>query len=161
MVVTSGTRTRASGARRRAPEDGIADGPVGTLRGAVLMLARRMRHQQPDGELSPSELAVLGRVGRMGPVTPGVLARCEHVQPPSMTRIVEHLMDRGLVRRDPDPADRRQVLISRTPAGDELASQIVLLRTAWLAAQFDKLDPTDRDAITAAAPALRRLAELT
>ena len=70
-------------------------------------------------------------------------------------------MERGLVRRDPDPADRRQVLISRTPAGDELASQILLLRTAWLAAQFDRLDSADRDAITAAAPALRRLAELT
>ncbi|MGH3183340.1 MAG: MarR family winged helix-turn-helix transcriptional regulator [Streptosporangiaceae bacterium] len=168
MGVDSGTPARAGSDRRSGtnagipePADGIADGPVGTLRAAVLVLARRMRYQQADGELSPSEAAVLGRVGRMGPVTPVVLARCEHVQPPSMTRILERLMARGLVRRDPDPADRRQVLISRTPAGDELARQILLLRTAWLAGQFDRLDRADRDAITSAAPALRRLAELT
>lgn len=137
-----------------------ADATLDTLRAAVIVLARRMRSQQADGELSPSETAVLGRIGRMQPVTPAVLARCEHVQPPSMTRILDHLTTRGLVRRDRDPADQRQVLISRTPEGDDLVHQIRQLRTAWLAAQFDRLDRTDRDAIKAAAGALQRLAEL-
>ncbi|TWP33534.1 MarR family winged helix-turn-helix transcriptional regulator [Leekyejoonella antrihumi] len=140
--------------------DGIADGTVGELRAAVLILARRMRHQQAEGTLSPSEASVLGRVGRMGPVTPATLARCEHVQPPSMTHILDRLAARGLVRRHRDLDDRRQLLVSRTAAGDELAEEIRALRTEWLACQFDQLNSTDRAAITAAAPALRRLAEL-
>src|SRR6185437_16086563 len=110
MRVASAMRARAgsdsrdrTGAGIPGSADGIADGPVGTLRAAVLVLDRRMRCQQAGGELSPSEAAVLGRVGRMGPVTRMVLARCEHVQPP-VTCILERLMARGPVRRNPDPA---------------------------------------------------------
>lgn len=117
-----------------------------------------MRRQQADDELSPSEAAVLGRVGRMGPVTPMVLAHCEDVQPP-VTCILERLMGHGLVRRNPDPADRRQVLISRTPAGHGLARHIRPSRT-WLAGQSGGSDRAGRDAITCAAPVLR-LAVLT
>lgn len=147
-------------AGRRASPDGIADGTVGDLRAAVLVLARRMRYQQADGGLSPSEAAVLGRIGRMAPVTPATLARCEHVQPPSMANTLERLVARGLVRKHRDTDDRRQVLISRTAAGDALAEELRALRTEWLAHHFDRLDDADRQAITAAAPALRRLADL-
>ncbi len=154
------TGDQVTGTGETSSPDGIADGPVGTLRAAVLILARRMRQQQSEGTLSSADAAALGRVGRMGPVTPATLARCEHVTPPSMGHILQGLIDRGLVRRERDPDDRRQVLISRTPAGDELAEQIRRERTEWLACQYDRLDDADRAAIAAATPALRRLAEL-
>ena len=133
---------------------------VAGLRGAVLILARRLRHQQAGDELSPSESAVMGRVGRAGPMTPGQLAKSEHVQPPSMTRIIERLEARGFLRRDPDPTDRRQVFVSRTPAGDDFVERSRAVRTAWLTQQLGKLDPADQAAIAAAASALTRLAEL-
>ena len=159
MRARAGSDSRdRTGAGIPGSADGIADGPVGTLRAAVLVLDRRMRCQQAGGELSPSEAAVLGRVGRMGPVTRMVLARCGHVQPP-VTCILERLMARGPVRRNPDPAYRRQVLISRTQAGGGLARHIRLSRT-WLAGQSGRPDRPGRDAITCAAPALR-LAVLT
>ncbi len=153
---------RPAGRRSRSVSEGVGvDASLDKLRSALLVLSRRMRYEQEvDDELSPSETAVLGRVGRMQPVTPAVLARCEHVQPPSMTRILERLAAKGLVRRDRDPADQRQVLISRTPAGDELVDRIRQMRTAWLAAHFDRLSRADRDAIKTAAGALQRLAEL-
>src|SRR5881398_293013 len=96
---------------------------VAALRGAVLILARRLRHQQAGDELSPSEAAVMGRVGRTGPMTPGQLAKSEHVQPPSMTRIIERLEARGFLLRTPDPHDRRQVLVSRTDAGNQFVER--------------------------------------
>ena len=141
----------------------LRDGPadeVAVLRGAVLILARRLRHQQAGDELSPSEAAVLGRIGRAGPMTPGQLARSEHVRPPSMTRIIERLEGRGYLRRDPDPADRRQVLVSRTELGSEFVERSRAIRTAWLAEQLGKLGAEDQELLTAAAPALSRLAEL-
>jgi len=139
-------------------DESVAD--VAALRGAVLILARRLRHQQAGDELSPSESAVLGRVGRAGPMTPGQLAKSEHVQPPSMTRIIERLEARGYLRRDPDPADRRQVLVFRTAEGDAFAERSRAVRTTWLTAQVGKLQPEDRILIAGATRSLARLADL-
>lgn len=138
----------------------VAVEDVAAVRGAVLILARRLRHQQAGDELSPSEAAVMGRVGRAGPMTPGQLARSEHVQPPSMTRIIERLETRGFLRRTPDPGDRRQVLVSRTDAGNDFVERSRAVRTAWLTQQMAKLEPDDQSSIAAAAAALTRLAEL-
>jgi DNA-binding MarR family transcriptional regulator len=135
------------------------DQTIPTLRAALLVLSRRMRYRQASDDISSSEAAVLGRLGR-GPQTPGQLAKAEHVRPPSMTRTIERLEERGYVRREADPNDGRQVLVFRTPAGDEFAQRSRELRTAWLAGQFDKLDPHDQRAIRDAAEALRRLSDL-
>jgi DNA-binding MarR family transcriptional regulator len=135
-----------------------ADLTIATLRAAVLVLSRRMRYHQASDDISTSETAVLARLGR-GPTTPSQLAKAEHVRPPSMTRTIERLEDRGYVRRESHPDDGRQVLVSRTTAGDEFIRRSRDLRTAWLAAHFDSLDPADQDALRGAADALRRLSE--
>lgn len=152
------------GAQPQSVDDGsatqVSGDDVAALRGAVLILARRLRHQQAGDELSPSESAVMGRIGRGGPMTPGQLAKSEHVQPPSMTRIIERLEARGFLRRDPDPTDRRQVFVSRTAAGDDFVDRSRAVRTAWLTQQLGKLPADDQRAIATAAAALTRLAEL-
>lgn len=146
-----------------APEgsvtDPTVDATIPTLRTAVLVLSRRMRYQQASDDVSSAEAAVLGRLGA-GPRTPGQLAKAEHVRPPSMTRTIERLEDRGYVRREADPQDGRQILVFRTPAGDAFANRSRELRTAWLAGQFDKLDPADQRVLKRAAEALRRLSDL-
>ncbi|QNK83369.1 MarR family winged helix-turn-helix transcriptional regulator [Nakamurella sp. PAMC28650] len=142
------------------PTAEVSGEDISALRGAVLILARRLRHQQAGDELSPSESAVMGRVGRAGPMTPGQLARSEHVQPPSITRIIERLEARGFLRRDPHPADRRQVLVSRTAEGDHFVELSRKVRTAWLTQQVGRLDLADQHLIAQAAGALSRLADL-
>ncbi|CAM5671170.1 hypothetical protein SFUMM280S_02385 [Streptomyces fumanus] len=52
------------------------------------------------------------------------LARKEHVQPPSMTRIVALLEAKGLVRLEPHPEDRRQKVVTQTEQA------VVMLRRA-------------------------------
>jgi DNA-binding MarR family transcriptional regulator len=144
----------------------IDEETVAALRAAVMVLARRLRYQlagdQLDGgdDLSATELAVLGRVGRCGPMTPGQLARAEHVRPPSMTKVIESLEGRGLLRRELHPTDGRQYLVSRTEAAEAFVEASRKLRTAWLADHVGKLSETDQQAIAAATAALGRLAEL-
>jgi homoprotocatechuate degradation regulator HpaR len=46
-------------------------------------------------------------------------ARCL-IQPPSLSRTVPALAERGLVNRESHPDDRRRFLVSLTPAGREL-----------------------------------------
>jgi DNA-binding MarR family transcriptional regulator len=134
---------------------------VAVLRAAVLVLARRLRYQVAgDDVLSATELAVLGRIGRCGPMTPGQLAKAEHMQPPSMTKVIESLEGRGMLRREPHPTDGRQYLVSRTETAEVFVEESRQLRTAWLASHLAGLSAPDRRAIAAAAPALARLAEL-
>ncbi|MEV8327992.1 MarR family transcriptional regulator, partial [Kitasatospora sp. NPDC056731] len=61
---------------------------INQLRSSTMRLSRRLKHQRVEESLSPTEMGVLGTLARCGKATPGELARKEHVQPPSMTRIV-------------------------------------------------------------------------
>jgi DNA-binding MarR family transcriptional regulator len=133
---------------------------VRTLRTAVLVLARRLRNQAVPGELSATEVEVLFRLAHRGDLTPGQLARAEHVQPPSMTRVLERLHERGLVDRRAHPGDGRQVLVEITAAGRAVTQDVRETRTAWLHRQFARLEEPERSAIAAAADALARLAAL-
>ncbi|MEV0680276.1 MarR family transcriptional regulator [Actinosynnema sp. NPDC050436] len=53
----------------------------------------------------------LALVGRHGPMTAGDLAKRINLTPGAVTGVVDRLERAGLARRDPDPADRRRVLV--------------------------------------------------
>jgi DNA-binding MarR family transcriptional regulator len=133
---------------------------VNSLRGAVMRLSRRLRHQRVDETLSPTEMSVLGTLARCGSATPGELARKEHVQPPSMTRIVAMLEAKGLVRREPHPEDRRQVVVSRTEQAEAILAESRERRNAWLAQLTEGLTDEERAVLRQAAPVLEKLAHL-
>ena len=133
---------------------------VSELRGAVMRLSRRLRHQRVDESLSPTEMAVLATLARCGSATPGELARKEHVQPPSMTRIVAMLEAKGLVHREPHPEDRRQVVVSRTEQADAMLAESRIKRNAWLAQLAEGLTDEERAILRQAAPVLEKLAHL-
>ena len=84
-------------------------------------------------------------------MTPGVLAEKERVRPPSMTRVIGSLCEQGLVARMAHPDDRRQVLVSVSPAGVELLSAERRASQEWLTERLDKLEPEQREALLTAA----------
>lgn len=129
------------------------------LRFAVLRLARRLRGQRTDESLSLSQMAVLATLQSDGPLCPGELANRERVRPPSMTRTVALLEEKGLVRRSPHPSDRRQSVVSLTESGRSLLIADRKRRDAWLARRLGELSPADLAALRAAVPVLTRLAE--
>jgi DNA-binding MarR family transcriptional regulator len=144
---------------------------VNSLRAAVLRLSRRLRHaallpgpgggtDRPEEQLSPAEMSVLGVLVRCGPATPGELARKEHVQPPSMTRIVALLEGKRLVRREPHPQDRRQVVVTQTEQAMEILQESRRRRNIWLAELASGLTEQEWRTLREAAPVLERLAEL-
>ncbi|MFI0718770.1 MarR family winged helix-turn-helix transcriptional regulator [Streptomyces sp. NPDC021224] len=125
-----------------------------------MRLSRRLRNQRVDETLSPTEMSVLGTLARCGSATPGELARKEHVQPPSMTRIVAMLEAKGLVRREPHPEDRRQVVVSRTEQADSMLAESRSKRNAWLASLAERLTEEELAIMRQAAPVLEKLAHL-
>jgi DNA-binding MarR family transcriptional regulator len=125
-----------------------------------MRLARRLKHQRVDESLSPTEISVLGTLARCGSATPGELARMEHVQPPSMTRIVALLEAKGLVRLEPHPEDRRQKVVTQTEQAETMLEESAHRRNVWLAQLAGELTDEEWAAIRAAAPALEKLARL-
>ncbi len=132
------------------------------LRISVSRLARRLRvERQAEGltSLSDTQLAALAVLERHGAMAPGELAEHEKVQPPSMTRVIAVLEERGLVMRAPHPTDRRQVVLTVTEDGRALVSQARRRRDAWLAKRLKELTPGERALLRAAAPVLEKLSQ--
>jgi DNA-binding MarR family transcriptional regulator len=108
--------------------------------------------------LSLTAAATLTTLRRSGPCRLTDLALAEGVSQPSMTALVGRLADSGLVQRRTDPIDRRAVRIALTPAGADLLDRRRQDRADRLAGPLDGLTDDDVRAVTAAVPALARLA---
>ena len=130
------------------------------LRLAVTRLARRLRQQaNAEAQISPSQLAALASVERLGPVTLGDLAAVERVQPPTMTRIVAGLEEAGLVSRHIDEHDRRIALVRTTVAGRRCLERSRGRKDAYLSDRMRTLDADDRAVLARAATLLEKLLE--
>ena len=126
------------------------------LRLDISRMARRLR-QEAGAELSPSQTAALVTIERHGPLTPSELADREHVQRPTVTRVLARLEEAGLVDRAADPQDRRSCLVSISPGGSELLQAARARKDAFLARRIDALEPADREALDRAAAILERM----
>ncbi len=129
------------------------------LRIAVMRLARRLRAEKSDDTLTLTQLSALASLAKCGPLSPTALAEIERVQPPSMTRVISHLEERGLATRVAHASDRRQSVIAISPAGQERIDEDRRRSRAWLARVLAGLGEQDRAVLEAAVPLLERLAQ--
>jgi DNA-binding MarR family transcriptional regulator len=129
-----------------------------SLREAITRLNRRVRQARPIGDLTFSQLSALTSLQLAGALTPRELADVERVQPPTMTKIIGKLEDRGLVARTPHPTDRRQVILAATEQGRAVYAQFEKARNEWLAKQLAELTPDERDTLERAAQILQQVA---
>src|SRR5690242_16296274 len=128
------------------------------LRESITRLNRRVRQERPVGDLTFSQLSALTSLQLAGALTPRELADVERVQPPTMTKIVGKLEERGLVARTPHPTDRRQVILAATEQGRIVYAQFEKARNEWLAKQLADLTPDERDTLARAAQILGQVA---
>jgi DNA-binding MarR family transcriptional regulator len=131
---------------------------AGELRVALAKSTRRIRSRRGAADLPDPQFNVLAILLREGPLSPGALADTEHVQPPTMTRTVNALVDLGFVQKSGHPTDRRQVVVTLTPAGEAEVRETRRRRDAWLADQLRVLTPDERRTLGRAAELLRRIA---
>jgi DNA-binding MarR family transcriptional regulator len=114
------------------------------LRTAITRLSRRLR-QESLGAISPAQASALAMVSRLGSPTLGELARAEQIQPPTMTRLIAGMEERGLVERASEPTDRRVVRITITPTGRHELERIRQTKTAFLARRLEGIPGSQRD----------------
>jgi DNA-binding MarR family transcriptional regulator len=83
--------------------------------------------------LSATDWRALDVVNRRGPLTAGHLAELTGLTPGAATGLIDRLADAGVVRRVPDPKDRRKVLVEsiQRPADQQRKEEMFTpLRTA-------------------------------
>lgn len=134
------------------------------LRLAVVRLNRRLRAQhgvdQSAGSPQPATLTQLSALSTLyehGPMTPGELACREHVQPPSMTRVIAALEDAGFAGRTPHPTDGRQTVVALTDAGAAYVEAEVSARERWLDQRLGELCDDERALLCRAAEIIDRM----
>lgn len=130
----------------------------GQLRVSLTRIARRLRAQRGEADLSEGQFAVLTSINRHGPMTPGALAEHERIRPPSMTRTVNSLVELGLVAKAGHETDRRLVVVELTDAGRDEIKVTRRRRDAWLTKKLGQLTPQERQTLADASELLTRIA---
>ena len=95
-----------------------------------------------DAGLSLRQYAALSGI-RQGASSPGELARLWQVTPAVITGVIDRLERRELVRREPDPDDRRRLRLALTEAGLAASALVERALTEELAAQLAKAAPQE------------------
>jgi len=143
---------------RTTPPDSPAVELAHALRPAVMRLSRRLRQlRDPELDLGSNQLSAMAVLLNSGDQLMGDLAAEERVRPPSMTRIVNNLEERGYVARRPDPRDRRQCLVTLTPTGREILLDNRQRRDEWLSVRVAELDDDEQATLRSAVALLERI----
>jgi DNA-binding MarR family transcriptional regulator len=126
------------------------------VRLVLRILKRRAQSASGPDAPTPTETSVLGWLDEKGAMTPSALSAAQNVRPQTMGQALDLLAGRDWVRRGPHPTDRRQILVSLTPAGRKALAKGRRLRQAWLVAELAKLPARDRRAIASALTVFER-----
>jgi DNA-binding MarR family transcriptional regulator len=107
------------------------------LMGSVIRQFRSM-------QLSPSHGQVLGALWHSSPLAMKDVADHLGLTPPSITAITRHLVESGLVARQPHAADSRVALLELTEAGHALHRQLRAASLREMEQLLGALDPEEQ-----------------
>lgn len=120
---------------------------------------RRLRsrdHSQP-GELTHAQIRSIAALGREQEMTVGQLARSAELKPATVTVLLDHLQEAGIVERHRSTEDRRVCHVSLTPKGwDVLERKLAAWQDLW----EERLQDVSEDDLQAAMRVIRQVTEL-
>lgn len=93
---------------------------VDLLRRATAGLAQRVEEILTEANLTLDQWRVLRVLIECGPLSMSDLASRAHITGPTLTRIVDRLVERALLYRNVDATDRRRVLVHASDRGRSL-----------------------------------------
>lgn len=127
------------------PDTALALGAFVKLRRAVNTLAGHLNAPLHKAHgLTESQFGVLEALWHLGPMPQVRLCEKLLVSGSNLTTVVDNLERRALVRREPNPEDRRAHLVRLTPRGAALIAQAFPAHAGRIRALFDVLTPAER-----------------
>jgi DNA-binding MarR family transcriptional regulator len=143
--------------RERPDLDHAPSGVVGRVSRLARELEQRLEPVYREHGLEPGWHDVLATLRRSGPpyrLRPSDFTGSLMLTSSGTTKRLDRLEQAGLIRRDPDPHDRRGVLITLTPAGVELIDGLTAAHMANEARILRALTDAERERL---ADLLRKL----
>ncbi|MEV6555805.1 MarR family transcriptional regulator [Nocardia sp. NPDC051756] len=141
------------GAQRRELEADDLARVMGAFTRASIRLPSAEKH-------AFTTLSVLHTLAGHGAMRVSALKVTEQITQPAITQLVSRLERGGLVERRPDPADGRAVLVEITAAGARIVQTRHQERVRRFTELAEALTEAERQAVSAALPALQRMADL-
>ncbi|GAC1633752.1 MAG: hypothetical protein NVS4B2_19790 [Chloroflexota bacterium] len=129
---------------------------AGTAVRLTRVLDQRVRQLRVADAINLAELGILGQIDR-GLDLPSVLARELHLDPPRVTRMNDHLVCLGYVRREADPLDRRLCRLQLTEAGRKRLAEGRSELTDIMSALLGGLSPEERAGLEIGLQGVRRV----
>ena len=127
------------------------------LHAGAIRVLRLVRAEDAQAGVGPAQLSALSVLVFLGEKTVGELAALEQVRPPTMSRIVDGLVQKKLAERVGSSSDRRAVRITATPAGRKLLLAGKARRVRALAKRFEGLTRDEVETLHMAAQLMARL----
>jgi DNA-binding MarR family transcriptional regulator len=129
------------------------------LRPALLRLARELRRESHALGVTGGQVSLLFQIQQHRGIGVRGLAQLERISAAAMSGHVDRLERAGLVKRTPDPDDRRRHGLSVSAEGERVLRSVKSRRTAWLASRLERLSPEDLQALDRAVEPLLALIE--
>ncbi|WP_353709199.1 MarR family winged helix-turn-helix transcriptional regulator [Cellulosimicrobium sp. ES-005] len=136
------------------PARGAVGGPISTdeageflslLHAALRSVRREASERAEPAGTTPGQYRMLRFLARCDePCRLGAVASALDVAPRSVTSKVDDAERAGLVRRTPDPHDRRATLVALTPRGREVVAQVGAERSSSAGTLLARLDAAER-----------------
>ena len=95
-------------------------------------------------KLSPQNWLILTVIGRFAPLAPSELAEHTSVSRDKITRILDHLVEQGMVSRKPDEADRRRIVLTLLSKGKRACDELETLARQVDVEILGALSPSER-----------------
>ena len=112
---------------------------------AYKAMADKVASQYSLSQATALPVLILGRLGQDG-VRPGVLADALGLEASSLVRVIDLLIENGLVARHEDPQDRRAKLLQLTADGQTRAAQMEEALIPFRRNLFAEFEQADIDA---------------
>ncbi|MEU6374846.1 MarR family winged helix-turn-helix transcriptional regulator [Streptomyces sp. NPDC046909] len=136
------------------PEE-LADALVGVQR----LIRRRLRREMPAPQLRGAEVELLRLVVDRPGIGISEAAKELHLAGNSVSTLVNQLGRQGYLVRETAPADRRAARLLPTPAAEARLGEWRKRRADLVRRQMARLDEAEQEALAAAIPVLRHLAD--
>ena len=112
-------------------------------------LVREIRRNSVDVPAASTRLMSL--LDELGPSTVGTLAQADRCSQPTMTGLVNGLVEKGWVQREPHPDDARSSLVSMTEEGRRTLAAVRRRNAALVAERIEATGHSPEELATAVA----------
>src|SRR2546421_8196835 len=105
--------------------------------------------------LTSAQWAALAKLTETGPCSQNLLGRLTAMDVATIKGVIDRLTARGLTETSPDPEDGRRLLVSLTPAGQQLVAKPAPNALAISRETLAPLEPRERETLVALLSKLR------